>query len=41
VDPPITDVAAFLVGLRFENRDKLADLPLDLVKPDSESTTKK
>jgi hypothetical protein len=38
---PITDVAAFLAGLRFEYRDQLAGLPLDLVKPDSESTAEK
>jgi len=32
VQPPITDVTAFLAGLRFEHRDKLADLPLHLAK---------
>ncbi|KPK09024.1 MAG: hypothetical protein AMJ56_11090 [Anaerolineae bacterium SG8_19] len=31
---PITDVTAFLAGLRFEHRDKLADLPLHLAKRD-------
>jgi hypothetical protein len=36
VVPPITDVAAFFAGLRFEHRDKLADLHLDLVKRDLE-----
>ena len=33
---PITGVAAFLADLRFEHRDKLAYLPLDLVKNDLE-----
>ena len=36
VVPPITDVAAFFASLRFEHCDKLADLPLDLVKRDLE-----
>ena len=34
VVPQITDVKAFLAGLRFEHRDKLADLPLHLAKCD-------
>jgi hypothetical protein len=34
VGPPIADVTAFLADLRFEHRDKLADLPLDLAKGD-------
>jgi hypothetical protein len=33
---PITNVTAFLSGLRFEHRDKLTELPLDLVKGDLE-----
>jgi hypothetical protein len=33
---PTIDVTTFLAGLRFEHRDKLADLPLDLVKSDLE-----
>jgi hypothetical protein len=31
---PIADVTAFLAGLRFEHRDKLADLPFNLAKRD-------
>ena len=34
VVPPISDVTAFLAGLRFEHRDKLADLPFNLAKRD-------
>jgi hypothetical protein len=34
VGPPIGDVTAFLAGLRFEHRDKLADLLLYLAKGD-------
>jgi len=30
-EPAITNVEEFLAGLRFEHRDKLAELPLDLV----------
>ena len=33
---PITNVTAFLACLRFEHRDKLAELPLDLVIGDLE-----
>jgi DNA invertase Pin-like site-specific DNA recombinase len=35
-DSPSSDITIFLSGLRFEHRDKLADLPLHLVKSDLE-----